>query len=370
MVRHFPYPDAHSCPLRCIRWVRSKEQTPFVWRIIIALIVSGFPNEPARGGDLSNEPVSTRIVLAKQRILVFTDANARQASAALPMASSTNPAADDFRIPPVDYNGFGLGLTSDVFFNNGVSVTGLAAIGAMRLPEAGTITAAYVRLDSHEGNSRQGDQYALRSNELFLGYAHRVAEFLAIGGEVQISDSTLDINNISMGVPSATETESLGAGFNLGAQMALSETFMVGLHGGVKWDRADTVGSAFIPGPVPVDISDTIQTSEVRAGLGWRPVREVGLYSDWQYLHMDSDLGTTEVGRWYLGGEVLPTPQLALRAGAVLDTQPQLGIAAGVGYYGIQGVPIELAYAYNTFPEVRREFGRAHLISFSVVFLF
>ena len=346
-------------------------RTSIRYFVIITVMVWG-SSDLATAGDLSDEPVGVRISLAKDRLLTITDTVARQASAAYPIASSNNPAADDFlRAPPADYQGYGLLLTSDTFFNNGTSVSGFSGIGAVRLEEAGTLTAAYVRFDSHDGTSRQGDHYALRTNEFFLGYSHRLAEYLAIGVEIQVSDSTLNIDDTFLSFPRGTSSDTLGAGFDLGVMMAVHETVLIGVHGGFKWDRTETDGQVDAGGPpIPIDVEDTFRTSEFRCGIGWQPTPQVGVFADWQYVSVDSDSGTTEVGRVYLGTEIYPIETLAMQLGTVVDTQPQLGVSAGLAYYGIKGVPIKLAYAFNTLPEVRREFGRSHVLSATVVILF
>lgn len=338
--------------------------------LLAGLILTQGP--PAHSADLSDEPVGARISLAKDRILLFTDTVGRQASVAYPVASSTNPAGDDFlRKPPADYRGYGLIVNSNVFFESGGYVTGIAAIGAVRQPQAGTWTAALVRLDSHDGHSRQGDDYALRANEAFLGYAHRLAEYLAVGAEVQFTDATLRIDDTFLGFPRHSDSNTFGVGFDLGVQMALHQTFLVATHGGVKWDMTETDGQALTPGaPTPFSIDDTTQIGEARLGIGWIPIELLGLYSDVQYIHLADDLGTTELGRFYLGAEYRPVPALALRLGSVVDTQPQAGLSAGLGYSGIQHLVLDLAYTYNTFSEVRREFGRGHLMSLSLVVLF
>jgi hypothetical protein len=328
------------------------------------------------GGDLSDQPVGPRISLAKDRILVFTDTIARQASVAYPTAASANPAADDFlRRPPVDYDGYGLFITSEVLFEDSGYTTGYAGIGAVRLPEAGAITVAVVRLDSHGGVTNQDDHIDIRSNEVFLGYSHRLSETLSLGGEIHLTDSTLEIESFP-GFPLETASDTLGVGFDLGVMAAISETVTVGLHGGMKWDRSETDGVATLPGPpdgpgpLPVDITDTALITDLRAGVGWRPVEHWGLYADGQWVHYGDDSATIDIGRVYVGSELFLSKNLALRVGTVVDTQPQIGVSAGLGYYGIARMPIELGYAYNTFPEVRKEFGRAHLFSLSFVLLF
>lgn len=339
-----------------------------LWPVVVAWMTGG----AAWGGELRNEPVGARITLAKDRILIFTDTVARQASVAYPLASSTNPAADDFvRTAPIDYKAYGLLINSNVFFNNGGGVTGTAGIGSVRFEDAGAVTVAYVFLDSHEGNSRQGDDFALRSNEFLLGYSHRITDYLAVGGEVQFTDSKLHIQDTFMGLPRRSKSDTFGVGFDVGVLMALHETFFVGLHGGIKWDDTDTEGAVELPGTqIPFQLSDTMQISEIRWGIGWRPKPVFGAYVDWQYVHVEDDFGTTEVGRMFVGTEFAPNEDLMLRASVVFDTQPQAGFSVGLGYYGFKRVPLEMAYTYNTFPEVSREFGRAHLLSLSAVVLF
>ena len=117
-------------------------------------------------------------------------------------------------------------------------------------------------------------------------------------------------------------------------------------------------------------MSDTTDSVNLRAGLGWKPSESVGLYVDGQYLHLDNDFGSVDVGRLLLGVEVFPARWLALRAGGSLDTDSNVNVSVGAGIYPSRKVMFELAYVYDAFPEVNHEFGRAHLVSASVVILF
>lgn len=327
-------------------------------------------------GDMGDKPLGPRISITKDRILVFTDTIARQASVAYPTAASTNPAADDFlREPPVDYEAYGLFITSEVLFEDSGYTTGYGGIGSVRLTDAGAITVAVVRLDSHAGKTNQDDFVDLRSNEVFVGYSHRLSDTLSLGGELHFTDSTLELDTFA-GFPVSTRSDTFGVGFDLGVMAALSETITVGLHGGMKWDRSETRGVAMLPpppggpGPLPVDFEDTALITDLRAGIGWRPVEHFGLYADGHWVHYNDDSATIDIGRVYLGTELYVSEDIALRLGTAADTEPQIGVSAGIGYYGFDNVPIEFAYTYNTFPEVRREFGRAHLFSLSIVVLF
>ncbi|HEU5188121.1 MAG TPA: hypothetical protein VFX14_00375, partial [Methylomirabilota bacterium] len=68
--------------------------------------------------------------------------------------------------------------------------------------------------------------------------------------------------------------------------------------------------------------------------------------------------------------EYLPVQFLALRAGSSVDTDRQFTASTGLGFYPTKYFQAELAYVYNAFPEVRKEFGRAHLISLSLAVVF
>jgi len=72
----------------------------------------------------------------------------------------------------------------------------------------------------------------------------------------------------------------------------------------------------------------------------------------------------------FSGVEYLPVQIVALRLGGSVDTDGQLTVSAGVGFYPTKYLQAELAYVYNAFPEIRKEFGRAHLISLSLAIVF
>ena len=74
-----------------------------------------------------------------------------------------------------------------------------------------------------------------------------------------------------------------------------------------------------------------------------------------------------EVGRFYMGTEISPIRPIVLRAGGTVDTQGKMSMSTGVGIYLLKTIQGEIAYSYNAFPEVRREFGAAHLISLSII---
>lgn len=331
----------------------------------------------ARGGDFDDEPVGLRISLALDRTSSFTDTVGRTASVAYPLGSSVNPAGYDFlREPPLDYAGL-VTLTDNLaVFESGASVMGLSSTGAFRLPEAGTLFATYIRTDSHQARSCQGDTFVLRSNEVTLGYSHRVREGLSLAGSAKLTDSSLGIDDSFAGFDRNTDTDSEGIDLKLGVLMAPAEDWLIGFCGGAGWTSSNTEGSLLLPpppfgpGPVAIMVEDTTTSVNLRAGVGWRPSDAFGFYSDGQYLHLENGESSLDVGRLLVGLEVSPAKTVTVRFGGSIDTEKALTVSGGVGFYGIKGVPIEFAYSYNPFPETNHEFGRAHLFSVSIVVLF
>jgi hypothetical protein len=327
-------------------------------------------------GDLRDEPVGLRIGLALDRVSSYTDVVGRSASAAHPLGSSANPASDDFlRDPPFDFKAVGSLSTNFGVFNSGAWATGVSANAAYRLADPGTISALFVRTDSHKAVSRQGDEFALRSNQFTLGYSHRISQRYAVGGSVGITEGTLGIDDAFKGLARSAKTNSIGGDFAVGGLLSVNEQWLLGLLGGAGWSRGHTRGAVVVPppfgtGPVRFKQEGTTHSRNVRAGIGWQPLKNLGFYADGQYLHLDNKSGSVDVARGFLGTEIFPMLGLALRLGGSVDTEVQASISSGVGIYFIKNVPVEIAYSYNAFPEVRREFGRAHLISLSVAVVY
>lgn len=330
----------------------------------------------AARADFNDEPFDYRLLLAFDRLTAFTDVTARGgASAAHPLGSSVNPASEDFlRDPPYGFKYLGTLSSNTVITGSGAEISGESTTGHLRLPGAGTVYGSYIRTDMLRGDSKQGDDYGLGNNEFVLGYARKLRPDFSIGGEIHAVDSYLSVRSPETVGLVDRSTDSQGFNGVIGALYMPTPQWSFGLLGGMGWTGADTRLSIVDPrvGPMPLHLSDedTITSSDVRGGVGYRPVEQWGFYADWQYRNLQSDLGKIDVGRMYLGAEYLPIPAIALRAGTSIDTVGKSNLAGGVGFYGFDPVIIEFGYAYNNFPEVEQEFGRAHVFSLSLVYKF
>ncbi|MEX0774772.1 MAG: outer membrane beta-barrel protein [Phycisphaeraceae bacterium] len=347
--------------------------------VLMATIINS-----AAYADVNDEPFGFRFNMALDRVSVYTDVLGRQASAAHPLGSSHNPGAKDFlRKEPFTFNVVGGVTTNQVAFERGAWIESIVGVGSYRFPEPtkGTINVIYVRSDTQDGTILNGDLF-LRNNKVGVAYGYQINESLGVGGNVTFTDTQLDIIQpttiAGLGTfTSQVESESLGVDFQLGVLYALNEQWSVGLTGGAGWAWSDDVVSIFTPAPpfgagtITLTTTNLTESVNIRGGVGYRPKEFLGIYADLQYLHFeDDDNGTADVARAFLGGEMFLPGPMALRVGTSLDTAGNASIGANIGYYGFKHVALELAYQYNAFPEINREFGHAHLVSFGLIFLF
>lgn len=335
--------------------------------------------------ELGLEPFGLRSSLALDRISSYTDVLARQASVAHPIGSSVNPAsADVLREPPFDMNAVGSLTTNQVFFESGAWLTGLSTNWAVRFPDAGTLTVNYIRTDTEDTSSLTTDAYALRSNQSSISYAHRLNKAFAIGGGLTFNEGTLSSSYMTPSPLSPTgffpvdvDSDTVSGSGSLGAWTAISEKLFLGVTGTVGGGSSHTEGFVILPDPFPsqrIDNHDTLRSRAIRAGIGYRPRSNLGLYADAVYLHFesvgDSNSDTIDSIKGLAGVEWFPIEQIALRGGGSIDRFNNATVSAGVGIYLIPRVPIDIGYQFNAFPEVEQELGKAHLVSASVVVLF
>jgi len=324
--------------------------------------------------DWLDAPFDLRLGLALDRGSTFTDVVGLSASAAYPYGSSVNPANGDFlRAPP---DNFKLAMTATglyVPFETGASTTAGAGSVSFRFQDAGTMMAIYSNSGSHDAHSTQGDNYRLNSQDFTIRYAQLVAPWLALGGEFKLTDSTLSFEPGGQDFPVHTKTSSTGYDFRLGGLVALNKEWLFALMGGAGWSEARTRGRVDLPdflgGPERISFDTLTRSINLRTGVGWRPSDKFSAYLDWEYYRLWNEQSVS-TGRAFAGAEYMPIAALALRVGGTVDTVGKTTASAGVGFYGLDHMMFELAYVYNAFPEIRREFGVAHLISTSVVIFY
>jgi hypothetical protein len=299
-----------------------------------------------------------------------------------PLVTSRNPAAKDvLRDPPFEFHdAFGVN-TNQALFGEGTWMASIVGIYAHRLPEAGTLNVLYAGSDTFESDARLGD-VVFRNQMLGADYGRRLCDVLSLGGGVSVSRTSLGVDTqiVIPGLPgfsrSETETDSDGLELRGGLFLEFRESWTAGGMASYSWSWNDSGGTVFAPspptgpGPIPVQLSSTSHTTNVRAGLGWRPQECFGLYFDTQYLCVDDPWDATVVFRFSGGAEVFLSQTVACRAGSTLDDVGNVNASVNLSYYGVEHLLLEAAYIWNVFPEIEQELGTSHLISLSAILVF
>jgi len=107
-------------------------------------------------------------------------------------------------------------------------------------------------------------------------------------------------------------------------------------------------------------IRNTTLLTRVRGGVGWRPLPDMGVYADVEYLRVRSKDDSTNFARVIFLTEKSLTSVTLFRLGLIVDTAGQTTSSVGVGYYGLKGFNFHLNYSYNAYPEVRHELGKTN----------
>jgi hypothetical protein len=331
----------------------------------------------ARADDVDDLTFGTRVSLALDRASVYLDTIGRQASTAYPLGSSANPAADDvLRDPPFDFLAAVPLAQSHVLFESGTHVLSNSATGVVRLPEQGTVSVTYQRLDTLDHTTGVGD--ANLSSELFIaGYSIAINEQIALGIGVDFSISELDINDTVRVLPSpaprfarSIKTDSTTAGPTLGVLYQIDDHWSLGFSGKMTWTDAE---SKIIVGPTITQFDDTIESIDVRGGVGFQVENVWGVYADVQYRRLSGfrdsagAIDSVELGRLFVGAEHVLTKGIIGRVGGSVDTGGRATVSTSAGVMLSDWIAMDVAYEYNAFPEVRDELGTGHLVAFSVV---
>ncbi len=112
---------------------------------------------------------------------------------------------------------------------------------------------------------------------------------------------------------------------------------------------------------------DSTQRILGRTGLVWNYHPRGNLYLDYQGGTLWNDTGTLWVHRFPIGVEHWLVPRLLLgRAGMTVDTRGEVSPSVGIGLQAGRRTFLNLAYQYNMFPELKRDFDAAQTIAFSI----
>jgi hypothetical protein len=267
---------------------------------------------------------------------------------------SANPAADDFmREPPFTFKAIPAIAYEHTALGAGGFVSSVSLLGSSRPTEEGTIMGIYGRTDVYDSKTRQGTKFDINTDAFTLRYSRHATSNITLGGSVKLSRTASLLDDGS----SRSESNGFISEFSVGILAGLNEKWTAGmlLTQQPLWSRA----KIFSAGEKSTESGKAL-VSRYRTGVGWRPTPSHGLYLDGEYLRVSDKAATMNFGRGNLLAEYFPTPVVALRAGAIVDSAAKITYNAAAGYYGFQAIKFDVGYSHNAFAEVRHEFGRMH----------
>lgn len=319
----------------------------------------------AQADSLGNADFSLRFPAAITRFASYADvAAAGGAQAASAWSSSGNPASAAWPHPEQPLlHSFAPQFTA-LAFREGTTLYVPTEALTIDTPASGTWLPAAAQILSNHETDRDGLGFRFDAVFFQLQWAKLLADDWACGVNFNVTSSDLRFDQADTVVErSRGETYDL----RLGAVHQLTERLRVGLvvDYGFAPSRTDAPGAAPEDGLVRVD--DTTQQALVRPGLVWSYGLQCDLYADYQAGVFWNDTGRLWVHRFAVGiDHALIKDVLYGRLGTLLDTE---GNAAGTGGFGVtlsERVSLDLAYQYNMFPEIRREFGTAQTFTMSM----
>jgi hypothetical protein len=325
--------------------VRHRYRAAIGWCALFLLLGTG---KVATAWHLHDQPFGFRLLATQDRNLGFSPV-------AHPIFSS-NPAADDFMreapftykaAPGLAYEYTGLGA--------GGFVSTVSLAGYFRPSDEGTFMGVLGRTDVFNSTTRQGEKFTLNSTGVTLRYSRHVQPNITLGASAKFTGLGSGLED------SETKINSSGfiSEFTLGILGSLNENWTAGMlmTQAPLWSWTNV----FSDGSKTYGSSKTL-LSRYRPGIGWRPSPTFGLYVEGEYIRVATKDAKMNFARGNLLAEYFPTPVIALRAGAILDSAAKFTYNAGFGYYGFSAVKFDVGYSHNAFAEVRHEFGKMHYL--------
>jgi hypothetical protein len=345
-----------------------------VWALCIASWVP-----VALAGDFSSEPYLLRLGLALTRASNYAQTAGRQASIAYPGGSSVNPAG--MAATPITRPD-ATATTIQAFGDSGAHIGAYAATTALPLDDTSVASFAFAYTDTYDGETQDGLDNLLRSDEVFVGFAKRLAPSTPFGVQIRLVDSTINDEGIrrdGLSVPTRLEAELRSLDASAGIQTAFSDTVRMGAAAGFGYGEASSrltnLQPLYLPfggPPIPVGtelgrFNDRVRSYVAGIGAAYLPQPWTALLADLTYLAIDGGpSGRASLGRLAFGGQTRVANAWTARAGWSYDTVNEQTWSVGLGTRLVHRLSLDVAYQYNNTPEVKPELGTVQLVSVSV----
>jgi hypothetical protein len=316
--------------------------------------------------DLDRFDFSLRFPAAISRFASYADVAALgNAQAASEWSSSNNPASAAWPHANQKYANSLAPQFTTLRFREGTDLYVFAEAVTLKIADYGVFLPGAAQIRSNHERDSDGLGFQFDANYFQIQWGKLLGKDWAIGANFNVtpSDTQFDLDGTTI---ARSRGESYD--FRLGAVHQLSRDLRAGLvfDYGFAPARSDLLVLSAL-GLTTLRTEDTTHQVLLRPGITWEYAKGCTLYLDYQAGVFVNNTGTLWVHRFPIGIEhSLIKNILFLRAGVTIDTRGDVPVTTGIGLSLSERASVDLAYQYNMFPEIRREFGSAHTFVASV----
>ena len=315
------------------------------------------------GRPLEDYDFSLRFPAAVSRFASYADVAAEGgAQAASEWSSSTNPASAAWPKPdtsPKFRTSFSPQFTA-IGFGSGNRLYVTTQALTIDAGKWGVFLPAVAQVTSNHEQQRDGLGFRFDAQYYQLQWGKLITPTWTVGANVNVTSSSTRFD-----VAGARVGRSRSDSYDL--RLGLVHQILPRLRVGVVIDYgiapSRTTAVAFNPATFALETQRTTDTAHqvlVRTGIVWRYADGCDLYVDYQGGVFTDATGTLQVHRFPIGIEHSVIKDiLFLRAGTLIDTRGNIALTTGLGLSLGKRASLDVAYQYDTLPEIRQEFGLA-----------
>ncbi len=326
--------------------------------------------ETAVASDYDNKDFSLRFPAALSRFANYGDvAGLGGASAASKWSSSINPASTGWLDIQGPVQMYAAGQYTRMEFDNGTNFNVFAESLTIDADDWGTFTVAAAQGNSNRTTMRDGFDFHFTTDRIYLLWAKKFTEKTALGASVQYNKSS---SRYDLGPIPIAKSNSDVYNISVGVLHEFAPKWLGGMVVDYGWSHDRTNYYAIPAFALPeVHVYDNTRQFLVRPGVTWEYMDESTIYVDYQFATFWNNTGTLNTHRVFAGIEHKIFKGVFLRGGTTVDIcQQAYAWTGGVGFYPTSWVSLDVAYQYDMFPEIAKEFGRGQTLNVSLSFTF
>jgi hypothetical protein len=314
--------------------------------------------------DFGDKDFSLRFPAAMSRFATYADVGAMGgASGGSRWSTSVNPASTAWEPMATDLRMSASAQYNHAAFSKGLVLHVASESLAWDAGKPGVFQAAFAQVRSTDGMTRDGLDTNLRMDFVQGQWAKRMTDAWAVGANVNFSKSSMSFD---WGDAPVSDSNGEAYGFRVGTLHRLADRLLGGVVFDYGFSRDRTTMFDFMEqGTGPVRTADTTHQFLLRPGLSYEYMKDCNVYADCQFGWFRNDTGSLQVGRFLLGVEHSIIQGLYVRGGTGIDQRGNASWSTGLGLSLSKTASIDLAYQDDAFPELRRDFGRARVVTFS-----